>query len=926
MTVNLATAAEKPAVKKPAFTYLKDYRPCEYLVRKTQLHVSIYPDKTRVSSCLTIYRNPLALASVNTPAPLVLDGVNLTLKSVRIDGQTLSAERYQQDKRSLTIAQVPAEFTLECVTDIEPHNNTALVGLYQSQGLYCSQCEPEGFRRITYYIDQPENLSEFTTTIEADRQQCPVLLSNGNLIEQGIVANDPSRHWASWHDPFPKGAHLFALVAGKLEVLEDTYTTASGRQISLRIFAENKQDLAKCHHAMAVTQQAMAWDEQHYGREYDLDLFMIVVIAEFNIGGMENKGLNIYRADRLLIDPNTTTDADLQSMTETIAHEYFHNWTGNRVTGRDWFQLTLKEGWTTYRGRQFCHDAYSYTVKRIEEAQFLRSVQYAEDSSPLAHAIQPERYQAISNFYTPTVYRKGSDVVTMLRTLLGPAQYRAGSDLFFDRHDGQAATTDDFIQAMQEASGKGLSQFARWYAQVGTPTVTVESDYNPAEQTFTLRVKQISHQPSDQPLTIPLSIGLVGESGLLPLQLSDESSTNGITESPTVKVLEITQNQQTFIFEQVPERPVPSLFRDFSAPVHYHYSYSQADLLRVITQDPNGYCQWEACQRLWMELLKRVLDGSSNIDDPAIIPAALIAYYEHRLNTPSPSTSNTNDDAPAITAQLLTLPSLECLVESRQLTLPIDMVALVSSRERLKRQLAEALKPALAQYYNAHPATQQQTASTDYASMAQRALRNLALDYLVATEDPAWITRCQQHCQQAQCMSDTMTALSALVNSNAAPAQAPKAHVLAECYTRWRDQPLMINQWFKVQATCLLPGTLQTVKSLMALPEFSLKSPNKVHALIGSFCKSNPLNFHQDDGSGYAFIIDQVIALDALNPQLASQLLARSPLVNAPRYDAARQTQIQTQLQRLAQQPALSDELGEVLSLCLLTTQQGESV
>lgn len=882
---------------KSASVLLKDYRPPDYCIDQTQLHIDLKVEETIVTSILEVRR--IANTRGKQPNPLVLDGVNLELISLKIDGNALDASQYLVDETSLTIANVPELFTLECITKIKPEENTALVGLYRTQGLYCTQCEPEGFRRITYYLDRPDILSEFTTTIVADKVQFPVLLSNGNQIAQGDVVHDTRRHYVTWHDPFKKPSAIFAMVAGDLESIEDTFTTCSGRKVIIRIFADNN-DIAKCHYAMQVTKQAMAWDEKYYGREYDLDIFMIAVIAEFNVGAMENKGLNVYRADRILIDPQTTCDDDIQSMTETIGHEYFHNWSGNRVTCRDWFQLTLKEGFTTYRGFQFCHDLYSRSVKRIEETLFIRTRQFAEDASPLSHPIRPEAYQAIWNFYTSTVYQKGAEVVRMLHTLLGQQDYRKGCDLFFDRHDGQATTTDDFIAAMESASNRDLAQFKHWYTQSGTPCIIVESDFKAELRQFRLTVKQCASQP----LHIPMAISLFNRQGIMPLHLQGQD-----TLGKTLLVLEITQGEQVFTFEQVSEHPVPSLFRDFSAPVKWRYPYSQQDLILILEQDVNGFCQWDAAQRLWVKLIEQQIATSASAQIVQL-PAALLAFYRRLLIRAG---LEENIDK-ALAAQLLSLPNEAYLTEIEALP-PIDVDAIYLACKALKQQFAVTLKKEFEQYYGGYTIIEPISISKE--AMAERALRNKVLEYLVETKDPVWIDRCHQQFQSANNMTDSIAALTYLVNSETVQADNLKRQALAAFYDRWQQQPLVINQWLAVQAKCPLSGTLTTVQDLLKSPAFDIKNPSQASTLIGSFSMNNPVNFHHPDGSGFQFLIDQVIKLDKINPQIASRLLARSPIINRWRYDDKRQRLMHCQLQRLQAHPELSKEVAEVAEKCV---------
>lgn len=905
----------EPHVQKTV--YLKDYRVSDYLIDKTHLRIDLQDDITLVRTTLQIRRNPQADPELRA---LVLQGVDLELRKLMLNSKVLSESDYAVDEESLIIHEVPVSFTLDCVTAIKPEENTALVGLFQSNGIYCTQCEPQGFRRITYYLDRPDVMSEFTTTLVADKEKFPVLLSNGNLVDQGIVEdladtnNEPRRHWATWHDPFKKPACLFAMVAGDLDVIEDSFTTCSGRKVVLRIFTDS-EDLSKCHHAMQVLKQAMRWDEKVYGREYDLDVFMIVAIADFNIGAMENKGLNLYRADCLLVDPQTTVDADIRYIEEVVAHEYFHNWSGNRVTCRDWFQLTLKEGFTTYRGFQFCADRGSVVVKRIEETKFIRTTQFAEDASPLAHPIRPESYRAIWNFYTPTVYQKGAEVVRMLTTLLGSENYRRGTDLFFQRHDGQATTTEDFIAAMAFASDRDLSQFKYWYSQAGTPRVAIRGEYDLERKQFILTVKQTCPTTPEcqgkKPFHIPLAISLLGKKGALPLYLqnaaSDKNNSLNAAQNQDTMVLEVTESEQTFVFDKVNEKPVPSLFRDFSAPIKWSYDYSHQDLTLIMQIDPSGFGRWEASQILWTDIIHQVQRDQDLGNEPEI-PVAIIALYRSILQDVQGKTQNDQ----GLIAHLLTLPSELYLSE---LVEPIDVVAIHNARHAAKKQLAMTLKESFQQLYDCYQL--EEPVSITPSAMAGRALRNRALAYLVETHHPKWIETCHQQFLSANNMTDTLAALACLVNSDAGCAQSLKQQALAAFYDKWQHEPLVINQWLAVQARCPLPGTLTTVQALVEHPAFDIQSPNQVKSLIGEFCNNNPINFHHEDGSGYRFLIDQVIVLNEINPQMASRTLARSPLINWKRYGKQRQDLMQPQLQRLQVLPGLSEEVFEVVEKCL---------
>ena len=897
-------------------TYLQDYREPDYLIDKTELYFDFQEDITVVRSTLQMRRNPNL--GVTSPA-LILDGVNLDLRFLAIDYKALNESQYILDETSLRLENVPAHFTLQCVTEIKPKENTALVGLYQSKGLYCTQCEPQSFRHITYYLDRPDVLSEFIVTLEADKYLYPILLANGNLIGEEDLENNPRRHRATWHDPFKKPCYLFALVAGRLECIEDIFITRSGRVVTIRIFAESPQDLDKCHHAMSITKQAMRWDEENYGREYDLAVFMIAVVADFNYGGMENKGLNVYRADQLLIDPQTTTDTDFQAVTETVAHEYFHNWSGNRVTCRDWFQLSLKEGFTTYRGLQFNQDSYSAVVKRIEEAQAIRTTQFAEDASPLLHPIRPDAYRAIWNFYTKTVYQKGAEVVRMLATLLGPERYRKGTDLFFQRHDGQAVTTEEFIAAMESASNRSLSQFRLWYSQAGTPLVNIEGSYDAEKKQFTMTVKQNYLEAQDSqlklPMHIPMVVSLAGQNDNLPFILNpaNESPSQTIpkeNKTQDTATLEITKAEQIFVFNQVREKPVPLLFQNFSAPVKWTYEYSFEDLLHILRIGGNDYSRWEASQMLWSQLIDQAMDDQG-MGKTIDIPEDIIAFFSEILE----QTQNDTEIDQGLVAKMLTLPCEAYLTEMAQPTDSIDVDGIHKACSTVKKQLAIALKKILQEVYGRYEA--EEPVSITLSAMSSRALSNVALDYLVDTDDSLWVEKCYHQFISANNMTDTIAALSSLVNSDADSAKNLKQQALDVFYEKWRHQPLVVNQWFEVQACCHLPGTLARVKKLLDHPAFDIKSPNQVMALIGSFCTRNPSNFHHKDGGGYQFLVDQIIALNGINPQRASRTLAWSPLINWKRYDIKRQGLMKPQLQRLQRLSSLSSEVSEVVDKCL---------
>lgn len=893
------------ASQQPQAIHLKDYRVPDYVIDKTELHVDLYEDYTIVTSRLNLRRNP---AAGSDAVPLVLDGCEMTLRAIAVDGRTLAEDEYQVDEEHLTLLNPPAEFVLQTQTEIKPQLNTSLEGLYKSRTMFCTQCEAEGFRKITYYLDRPDAMSEFTTTVVADKTRYPVLLSNGNLIAQGEAEN--GRHFATWHDPFKKPCYLFALVAGDLEHIEDRFTTMSGREVTLKIFVEAK-DLDKCDHAMTSLKNAMRWDEDVYGREYDLDIFMIVAVDDFNMGAMENKGLNIFNTSCVLAKPETTTDAGFQRVEGVVAHEYFHNWSGNRVTCRDWFQLSLKEGFTVYRDAEFSADMGSRTVKRVEDVSLLRTAQFAEDAGPMAHPIRPESYIEISNFYTLTIYEKGAEVIRMLANLLGPEDFRKGTDLYFERHDGQAVTTEDFVAALADASGRDLTQFKRWYSQAGTPRLQVTDSYDEDAREYTLHIKQ-SCPPTPEcqnklPFHIPVAMGLLGSGGNLPLKIKGQVP-NFETADNTHTVLELTEAEHTFVFEGVNEKPVPSLLRGFSAPVKLHYAYSREALMLLMSRDDDGFCRWDASQQLALQVIGDVMQAWQRKDDIAAmaIDARLIDAYRSLLQ-------DTSLDQ-AMVAYMLSLPSEAYLSELADV---IDVDAIHYGRLRVRRAIAESLRAEFASIYQRYD--NQQTYAATAEAIAARSLKNVALAYLMLLEDDQWIHACEQQYRQANNMTDRMDALSQLVNSRSQSAQALAASALDDFYQRWQDESLVVNQWISVQASCSLPNTLATVKQLQQHPAYDAKNPNKIRALVSTFCNANAINFHalQDDkAEGYRFLADEVIRLNTQNPQIASRLLV--PLTKWKKYSPQRQTLMKAELERILAEPKLSKDVFEVVSKSLV--------
>lgn len=887
-------------------TYLKDYRPPAFAIETTNLQFDLYEDYARVISKLFFKRNH-GLDDVEANV-LKLHGQQLVLEKLLIDGNELEKEQYLLAENTLTIPDLSAllgspveKFELECHTRIEPQNNTALEGLYKSRKMFCTQCEAEGFRRITYYLDRPDVMSRFTTTIIADREKYPVLLSNGNNVASGKVEEASNRHWVTWEDPFKKPCYLFALVAGDLVSLDDSFVTCTGREIKLQIFVEEK-NIDKCNYAMSALKNAMRWDEQVYGREYDLDIFMIVAVDDFNMGAMENKGLNIFNTSCVLANPETTTDMAFQRVEAVVAHEYFHNWSGNRVTCRDWFQLSLKEGFTVFRDSEFSADMGSRTVKRVADAAFLKTVQFAEDAGPMSHSVRPDSYMEISNFYTVTIYEKGAEVVRMISLILGAEKFRAGTDLYFARHDGQAVTTEDFVVAMEQASGIDLSQFRRWYSQAGTPELAISGDYDGETRQYTLNVAQscpdTPGQSDKRAFYIPLRLGLIGADGKeIALRLSGEQE----SEQPlTDRVLAVTEKTQRFVFEEVEQAPVPSLLRGFSAPVRLDFDYSRDDLFFLMVHDTDGFNRWNASQLLAVDIIAELQDQRNTGE--LLVPEILIKAYSGVLD----SVLSDTDLDKAMVAQLLSLPTEGFLIEQAQVA---DVDSIHAVREFLADSLAVGLAEKFAKVYSHNQSDAE--FRVDAAAIAQRALKNLALSYLVRTGDERWLHTCEAQFAAASNMTDQFSALKYLVNSATSLGKELGSKALASFYEQWQHEPLVVDQWFVVQATSQRPDTLDNVKRLLKHPDFAMKNPNKVRSVIGAFCGQNHTGFHHENGAGYEFLADQVLVLDKLNPQIASRLL--TPLTRWQKFGASRRQLMQDQLQRIKAEPSLSKDVFEIV-------------
>lgn len=873
---------------QPKSIYLKDYQPPHFVIEETHLRFDLFEEYSQVDSRLVMRRNHQQHADYT--GPLVLVGQQLELLSIKVDGELLTADEYQVEDDSLTINTVGDDFILEISTRIEPQNNTALEGLYKSGGMFCTQCEAEGFRRITYYLDRPDVMSIFTTEVIADASKYPILLSNGNAVQRETFAS--GRHSVTWHDPHKKPCYLFALVAGSLLVKEDTFKTMSGRTVDLQIFVE-PQNIDKTDYAMDALKRSMKWDEEKYGREYDLDIFMIVAVDDFNMGAMENKGLNIFNSSCVLANPQTATDSAYQRIEAIVAHEYFHNWSGNRVTCRDWFQLSLKEGFTVYRDAQFTADMNSATVKRIEDAALMRTVQFAEDAGPMAHPVQPDSFIEISNFYTVTIYEKGCEVVGMINKLLGDEGFRKGSDLYFDRHDGQAVTINEFVSAMEDANNLSLTQFKRWYKSAGTPIVDVVSQYDDVAKTYTLNFKQSCAEP----FLIPIELGLLGESGQ-DLELVMDENTSSKSDSFSGGIFQLTEKEQTLVFTGIEKEPVPSLLRDFSAPIKLNYDYSRDQLLFLLQYDSDGFNCWDAGQKLALDVIYEVM-SQQQANLPLMVDPRLLTAYGSLLQR--------DDLDHAMLAKMLILPSISYIAETQE---EIDIHAINQARTHVQTILADALAADLEILYKRLNITQGYL--PEPGQMAQRGLKNAALSYLLKATSGDYKALAVKQFENNDNMTDSMAALASLVNSKHS-LEARSA--LDSFYQQWKAEPLVVNQWLAVQAGSAEYGHVENIQKLLSHEAFDIKNPNKVRSVIGTFAGQSLVNFHAEDGSGYQLLADNIISLNTLNPQIASRLVA--PLSKWRRYVDQQGQQMKQQLQRIMAQPALSKDVYEVVSKSL---------
>ncbi len=866
--------------------FLKDYRSPDYRIETVNLEFDLGETRTRVKSLLTVVCNHDKCEGIH---PLVLNGKDLQLKAITLDGQPLTEHGYKLDGETLTLLPVADRFTLEIETEINPAANTELSGLYMPGSGFFTQCEAEGFRKITYYLDRPDVMARFFTTIVADKAKYPVLLSNGNLIDSGDLTD--GKHFAKWHDPFPKPAYLFALVAGDLACIEDEFTTMSGRAVTLRIFVQH-HNKDKCGHAMESLKLAMQWDEKTYGREYDLDLFMIVATDDFNMGAMENKGLNVFNSKYVLAKPETATDADYQGIMGVVGHEYFHNWSGDRVTCRDWFQLSLKEGFTVFRDQHFMEDLTSRGVKRISDVNVLRTHQFREDAGPLAHSVRPESYVEINNFYTMTVYNKGAEVIRMMRTILGPIGFRKGTDLYFSRHDGQAVTTDDFVKAMEDASNVDLTQFKLWYSQAGTPELHITRSYDAKTKTYSLLIKQTCPptpgQPEKKPLHIPVTLGLLDTEGKdLPLKLQGDSQT-----TPGTIILQLRKTQETYVFTDVPHDPIPSVLRGFSAPVKVKLELTDDERLFLMAHDSDEFNRWDAGQQLAVKLLLDLIRDHQRGKTLGLDRSFIDAFKK---------TLESNMQDKAFQAFALALPAETYLADFMNV---IDPAAIHEARRFVQKTLAEKLNQSFLAVYRANQDTGPYHA--DQESIGRRGLKNTCLAYLMELDDPGMRRLCTDQYRIAGNMTDVIAGLANLANTD-----CPERHeALASFYEKWNDDPLVMDKWLSIQAMSRLPNTLDTVKALMKHPAFNIKNPNKVRSLIGAFA-GNAVRFHDPGGAGYEFLAGQVIALDTMNPQIAARLA--SAFTTWKRYDEKRKGLMKAQLEKILKTPKLSKDVHEII-------------
>jgi aminopeptidase N len=874
--------------------YLADYKVPPFLVDYVNLHFNLGATHTSVKTLMAFRRNP---ACHKQDAQLFLHGVDLSLQTLKMDGYDLPEHAFCVDDKGLLITHPADTFMLEVTVFIRPQDNTVLEGLYRSGGMFCTQCEAEGFRRITFFPDRPDVMTTFTTTIVADKRSYPILLSNGNLVKSEDL--EDGLHQAVWHDPFPKPSYLFALVAGDIVCEEDLFMTRSGRQVALRIYLE-RHNFGRGTHALEALKKAMRWDEDTFGLEYDLDLYMIVAVDDFNMGAMENKGLNIFNSKYVLADPETATDADFQAIEEVVAHEYFHNWTGNRVTCRDWFQLSLKEGLTVFRDQEFSADQVSRSLKRIHDVRLLRTVQFAEDSGPLAHPVRPEAYQEINNFYTATIYEKGAEVIRMMRNLVGTKNFRNALKLYFKRFDGKAVTIEDFVGAVEDAAQIDLSQFRLWYSQSGTPHVRATGMYDASKQVYQLTLCQecpaTPGQPTKEPFHIPVSIGLLDSSGReIPLQLSGTDS----QDSKTTTVLSLRQKEQTFQFYKVPSSPVVSLLKNFSAPVKLIHDCPDTDLMFLMVNDSDPFNRWDAAQQLSSRVIMRGMDhyrgGGEFHLDPLLLNSFREVLRSSRLDR-------------GLAAQMLMLPSENYLMDQRA---RIDIDAIVSMRKQVREALA-------IQLHHEWQAIWQECIDENagpYGISPQevgcRSLKNVCLSYLAANPINDFWQKAMSLLDDADNMTDRLALLGLLADSQSD--EGPLA--LEKFFMQARSVPLVLDKWFAVQAASRHPLVLERVHLLLNHKDFNLRNPNRVRSVLHAFARGNPYGFHRADGAGYRLIADYVVKIDRINPQVAASLAGAFSAWR--RFDNSRGHLMKQELEDIAAVKGLSSDLKEIVDRCL---------
>jgi aminopeptidase N len=882
---------------EPVTIHRGDYRPYEWRVPQTRLVFDLSPEQTRVSATLTLER------IADSDGSLMLDGVGLVLESLRVDGVEPDPASWTLTDTHLTLVGLPAQCELQTTAVINPESNTSLEGLYRSSGTYCTQCEAEGFRKITWFPDRPDVLSVFDVEINAPLVHAPVLLSNGNLID--FQSLEKGRHQARWHDPFPKPGYLFALVAGDLHEVADTFVTASGKEVALSIYVE-AHNLARCDFAIAALKRAMLWDEQAYGLEYDLDRYMIVAVDDFNMGAMENKGLNVFNSKFVLADPETATDTDFLWVEAVIAHEYFHNWTGNRVTCRDWFQLSLKEGLTVFRDQSFTADLHAATVKRIDDVRRLRQSQFVEDAGPLAHPIRPDSYIEINNFYTTTIYEKGAEVIRMLHTLIGADAWRRGMDLYIAQHDGTAATCEDFVRAMEQASERDLAQFRYWYSYAGTPVVKCSEQWDATQGRLSLTLSQqcpdTPGQSDKMPMHVPVSIGLIGSDG------------QDLEGGKVGRVLELTQAEQQFEFVGLAERPVVSVLRGFSAPVRVERDLDVATLGFLATHDSDGFNRWDALQQLTHRAIDARLRDQSNAVGEAEqqLSSVIASLLAQAIADKAPSESANT----LLAAEMLSLPSVSLLAEERAV---IDVLAVSQARGEVLRSLALTHGDALRHVVLA-AISQAQTGIDDPAAdefgfggqaTAVRALAGAALELLESAEESTWVPLATEYYRVASTMTDRVSALRGLCH-----AQAPERdECLADFEARFHDNALVMDKWFALQAMSRRDDTLDHLERLSQRADFDIANPNRLRSLVASFATGNPTGFHAEDGQGHAWLADWVIRVDDINPLIAARLVA--PLARWHRREAGAAQSMKAQLTRILDSGSRSPDVYELASKSL---------